>query len=76
MQTVVQGKEAVLEFLENDTLKVTNEQPGIYILQRDDAGILVLFFDGHAFIGSGSISAGGTLLDVVDGRVVKTQRPS
>jgi hypothetical protein len=76
METIVQGKEAVLEHLENEALTRTNEKPGIYALQRDDAGNLVLYFAGHVFIGSGTISLGGTLLDVIEARVVKVRKPS
>jgi hypothetical protein len=76
MTTIVHGKEAVLEHLENEALKRTNENPGVYALQRDDAGNLVLYFAGHVFIGSGTISFSGTLLDVIEARVVKLQKPS
>ena len=40
MQTIAQGKEAVLDFLEDHALAATNEQPGVYRLFRDDAGNL------------------------------------
>lgn len=76
MQTLAQGKEAVLDFLENTALTTTNEQPCIYALQRDDAGNLVLFFSGYAFIGAGTISVSGNLLDVADGRVIRASKPS
>jgi hypothetical protein len=76
MKTLAEGKEAVLDFLENETLKRTNEKPGVYMSQRDDAGNLVLFFAGFTFIGSGSVSLSGNLLVVVDGSVVRSQKPS
>jgi hypothetical protein len=76
MQTIVQGKYDVLEHLENEALKRTNENPGVYMLQRDDAGNLVLFLAGFTFIGSGTVSLGGNLLDVIDGQLVKIQKPS
>ena len=43
---------------------------------RDDAGNIVLFLEGFTFIGAGTVSLGGRVLDVVDGRVVKMQHPS
>ncbi len=42
---------------------------------RDDTGTLVLFCEGHTFIGTGSVSLGGNLLNVIDGRVT-LQKPS
>jgi len=76
MQTIAQGKEAVLDFLEDHALAATNEQPGVYRLFRDDAGNLVLSFAGHTFIGSGTVSLNGNLLDVLDGRILKLNKPS
>jgi hypothetical protein len=76
MQTIVQGKYAVLEHLENEAIRCTNEEPGVYMLQRDDAGNLVLYLAGFTFIGSGTVSLGGNLLEVIDGRLVKIQKPS
>jgi hypothetical protein len=76
MQTIAKGKDAVLEYLEDHALAATNEQPGEYILFRDDAGSLVLSFAGHTFFGSGTMSLGGKLLDVTEGRVHKVMKPS
>jgi hypothetical protein len=76
MRTLAEGKEAVLHYLENEALGRTNEQSGVYMLQRDDAGNLVLHFAGFTFIGSGTVSIGGNLLDVTDGLVIKFQKPS
>jgi hypothetical protein len=76
MQEIAQGKEAVLEFLENEALKRTNEQPGVYMSMRDDANQLVLYCSGFTFIGSGTVSLGGNLMNVVDGRLVELQKPS
>jgi hypothetical protein len=76
MRTIVEGKDAVLNFLENESLKYTNEKQGVYQLVRDDANNLVLFIEGFTFIGVGSVSIGGNLLNVDDGRVVNLQKPS
>ena len=70
MQTIAQGKDAVLEILENDSLRRTDEEPGVYMLQRDDLGNLVFYLAGFTFIGSGTVSLGGNLLNVIDGRLV------
>jgi hypothetical protein len=68
LQTIVQGRDAVSEHLENGALKRTNVNPGVHALQRDDAGHLVLYYAGHVFTGSGTISFGGALLDVIEAR--------
>ena len=76
MQTIAEGKADVLSFLENEALRRTDEKPGAYRLVRDDAGNLVLFLEGFTFIGAGTVSLGGRVLNVADGRVVKIQNPS
>ncbi len=76
MQTIAQDKTAVLSFLENDTLRRTNEQAGVYLLARDDAGNLFLPIEGFTFLGFGTVSIGGQILDVVEGRVITVRRPS
>jgi hypothetical protein len=76
MRTIAEGKDAVLSFLENEALKRTDEKPGVCQLVRDDANNLVLFMEGFTFIGSGTVSIGGNLLNVADGRVVNLQKPS
>jgi acetyltransferase-like isoleucine patch superfamily enzyme len=76
MRTIAEGKDAVLNFLENETLKRTDEKPGVYQLVRDDANNLVLFIEGFSFIGSGTVSINGNLLTVADGRVINLQKPS
>jgi hypothetical protein len=76
MQTIAQGKADVLSFLENEALRRTDEKPGVYSLLRDDGGNLVLFLEGFTFIGAGTVSLGGRVLDVADGHVVKMQHPS
>ncbi|MGA3071299.1 MAG: hypothetical protein ABSD43_13910 [Terracidiphilus sp.] len=76
MQTIAEGRLDVLSFLENEALRRTDEKPGVYSLVRDDSGNLILFIEGFTFVGFGTVSIGGHMLDVVDGRVVKAQRPS
>lgn len=76
MQEIAQGKEAVLDFLENESLKITNEKPGEYMSMRDDANQLVLFLSGYTFIGCGTVSLDGNLLNVIDGRLITLQKPS
>ena len=76
MQTIVEGKHDVLAFLENESLKRTNEQPGIYRLWRDDAGRLILSVEGFTFVGLGEITLGKTILKVQDGVVQEIQKPS
>lgn len=76
MQTLAEGKQAVLDFLENEALRRNDEKLGVYMLQRDDAGNLVLVCAGLSFIGSGTVSLGGNLLTLVDGLMVRAQKPS
>ena len=76
MQTVAEGKSAVLNFLENEALQRTDEKPGVYSLVRDDVGNLILHIEGFTFVGCGTVSLGGRILDVKDGVIVKMQVPS
>jgi hypothetical protein len=76
MQTIAEGKADVLRFLENETLTGTNEKPGVYSLVRDDANNLILFIEGFTFVGFGTVSLGGRVLEVANGRVVKMHHPS
>jgi hypothetical protein len=76
MRILAQGKDDVLRFLENEALRRTNEQQGVYTLAEDDAGQLVLFIEGFTFLGSGTVSLGGNLLQVNWGSVMKAQKPS
>ena len=76
MKVLIEGKDAVLAFLENETLRLTNETPGVYLLQRDDSNNLILSIAGFTFIGSGTISVNGNLLQLVDGRLMKVGKPS
>jgi hypothetical protein len=76
MQPIASGKIDVIAFLENECLKRTNEQSGEYQLLRDDAGQLILFIEGFAFIGQGTISLGGNLLSVADGSTTRVEKPS
>lgn len=70
MQTVVEGKEAVLDFLEKEAESRAG-QPGVYRLLRDDAGNLIAFIAGQSFLGTGSYSIDGNRILVVDGIVVQ-----
>ena len=76
MQTIAEGKSEVLHFLEDRALSDTNENPGIYRLIRDDSGALVLFIEGWTFVGAGTVSLGGNMLTVLDGRVSQARKPS
>lgn len=76
MQTIAEGRLDVLGFLENEALRRTDEKPGVYSLVRDDAGNLILFIEGFTFVGFGTVSIGGNILNVVDGCVVRAPRPS
>jgi hypothetical protein len=76
MKTLVQGKEAVLRFLEDETLRRTNEKPGIYALLRDEAEQLILTIEGFTFIGSGTVTLGGNTLQVLDGSIMAAKMPS
>jgi hypothetical protein len=51
MRTIIEGKDAVLNFLKNESLKHTNEKQGVYQLVRDDGNNLVLFIEGFTLIG-------------------------
>jgi hypothetical protein len=73
--TIAEGKEAVLQHLEAEALKRSGGKPGVYRLERDDAGNLVAFIAGHSFIGSGTISLGGNRLVVVDRILVQADKP-
>jgi hypothetical protein len=69
VRVLVEGKEAVLAYLENQLLDLTGH-PGRYSLAVDDRGQLVICIAGNMFIGEGeSIQAGMRL--VVRGGVVK-----
>ena len=70
METLAEGKEAVLEFLEKDAQRIAG-QPGVYRLVRDDSGNLIAFIAGRSFLGTGSYSIGGKRMVVVDGLIVQ-----
>lgn len=70
METLAEGKEAVLEFLENEARRIAG-QPGVYQLLRDDSGSLIAFIAGRSFLGTGSYSIGGKRMIIVDGLVVQ-----
>jgi len=62
-----------LGYLEKEALKRSGGKPGVYSLERDDAGNLVAVIEGHSFIGSGTVSLGGNRLLIVDGIIVNIQ---
>jgi hypothetical protein len=70
METLAEGKDAVLGFLEKDAERIAG-QPGEHRLVRDDSGNLIAFIAGRSFLGTGSYSVGGKRLLVVDGLVVQ-----
>lgn len=70
METLAEGKEAVLEFLEKDAQRIAG-RPGVYRLVRDDSGNLIAFIAGRSFLGTGSYSVGGKRMIVVDGLIVE-----
>jgi hypothetical protein len=70
MTLIVEGKEAVLEFLEKEAERIAGK-PGIYRLVKDDAGNLIAFLAGRSFLGSGAYSLDGNRMLVQDGIVVK-----
>jgi hypothetical protein len=70
METLAEGKEAVLEFLEKDAQRIAG-QGGVYRLVRDDSGNLIAFIAGRSFLGTGSYSIGGKRMIVVDGLIVQ-----
>jgi len=76
MKILAQDKDDVLHFLQNEALRRTNDQLGVYTLAEDDAGQLVLFIEGFTLLGSGTVSLGGDLLHVTGGSVMKAQKPS
>lgn len=76
MKPLIDGKDEVLAFLENEALRLSDENPGLYNLYRDDGGNLILTIAGFSFIGAGTISLSGNLLSVVNGRIAKANKPS
>ena len=70
METLAEGKEAVLEFLEKDAHRIAG-QPGVYRLVRDDSGNLIALIAGRSFLGTGSYSIDGNRIIIVDGLVVQ-----
>ena len=76
MQSIANGKDEVIHFLQNDSLRLTNEQSGVYALMRDDAGQLVLVIEGFTFFGQGTLSLSGNQLRIVNGRAIKNEKPS
>jgi hypothetical protein len=73
VETLVEGKEAVLEYLEKDAQRIAG-RPGKYQLLRDDSGNLIAFIAGRSFLGTGVYSIGGNRMIVVDGLVVDHER--
>jgi hypothetical protein len=74
MDVLAQGKDEVLQYLEREAQARTGT-PGNYFLARDDAGRLVAVIAGHGFVGTGTITLGGSRLVVVDGLVVNVEPP-
>ena len=72
METLAEGKEAVLEYLEQDAQRIAG-QPGVYRLVRDDSGNLIAFIAGRSFLGTGTYSIGGNRMIVVDGLIVQLE---
>ena len=73
MNTIAEGKEAVLAYLEQEAQSIAG-QPGVYRLMRDDAGNLVAFIAGRSFVGTGSYSIDGNRIVVMDGLIVQLQQ--
>lgn len=70
METLAEGKEGVLEYLENAAHRIAG-QSGVYRLVRDDSGNLIAIIAGRSFLGTGSYSIGGRRILVVDGLIVE-----
>jgi hypothetical protein len=73
VETLAEGKEAVLEYLEKDAQSIAG-QPGVYRLVRDDSGNLIAFIAGRSFLGTGTYSIGGNRMIVVDGLIVQLEQ--
>jgi hypothetical protein len=73
VETLAEGKEAVLEYLEKDAQRLAG-QPGVYRLVRDDSGNLIAFIAGRSFLGTGTYSVGGNRMIVVDGLIVQLEQ--
>ena len=73
METLAEGKEAVLEYLERDAQRIAG-QPGVYRLVRDDSGNLIAFIAGRSFLGTGSYSIGGKRMIFVVGLIVQFEQ--
>ena len=73
METLAEGKEAVLEYLEKDAQRIA-EQPGVYRLVRDDSGNVTAFIAGRSFLGTGTYSIGGNRMIVVDRLIVQLEQ--
>ena len=73
METLAEGKEPVLEYLEKDAQRIAG-QPGVYRLVRDDSGNLIAFIAGRSFLGTGTYSIGGNRMIIVDGLVVQVEQ--
>ena len=72
METLAEGKDAVIEYLEKDAQRIAG-QPGVYRLVRDDYGNLIAFIAGRSFLGTGTYLIGGNRMIVVDGLVVQLE---
>jgi hypothetical protein len=73
VETLAEGKEAVLEYLEREAERIAG-QPGAYRLVRDDLGNLIAFIAGRSFLGTGTYSVGGNRMIVVDGLIVQLEQ--
>lgn len=73
MKTILEGKAAVLEYLEIETQRISGKT-GAYRLVQDDAGNLVAFIAGRSFLGTGSYSIEGKRVLVMDGLVVDVEQ--
>jgi hypothetical protein len=73
VETLAEGKEAVLEYLEKDAQRIAGK-PGLYRLVRDDSGNLIAFIAGRSFLGTGTYSIGGNRMIIVDGLVVQVEQ--
>lgn len=73
METLAEGKEVVLDYLEKDAGRIAG-QPGVYRLVRDDSGNLIAFIAGRSFLGTGTYAIEGNRMVVVDGLIVQVEQ--
>ena len=74
MQIIAQGKDAVLNHLEEQSRKAAGGKPGEYVLAFDKDGQLYISVAGFTFLGTGFVNFEGKRMVIVNGVVANIQK--